>query len=228
MKTQSQSGIYKIVNKTNGKCYVGSAVNFYQRWHTHKSDLKLGKHHSKHLQRAWNLHGEESFEFEVIEEVEKELLIQREQYWIDLLSAYGENGYNTNPKAGSSLGVVRSRETREKISASKLGSVPWNKGKKTGPQSPELVERRMAHRRGVSRPDYVKEKIRKAKLELGQAFTKEALAKSMEKRMHDAALRREGKLPPLHSAERRKQVGEAISAAKKAAFAARKAATLLI
>jgi group I intron endonuclease len=227
MNNSGRSGIYKIVNKTNGKCYVGSAVNIEQRWHGHKSDLKLKKHHSAHLQRAWEIYGADSFEFEVVEYVDKQLLIQREQYWIELLSAYGEHGYNTNPKAGSSLGVIRSSETRERIRLSKLGSVPWNKGKQTGAQPPELVERRIAHRRGVSRPDEVKMKISKTKRERGATPTPECLAKSMERRTRDAALRKLGLLPPLHDAERKKQVGAAISAAKKAAFAARKAAQLL-
>jgi group I intron endonuclease len=227
MDNWGRSGIYKIVNKTNGKCYVGSAVNIEQRWHCHRSDLKLKKHHSAHLQRAWEIYGEGSFEFEVVEYVEKQLLIQREQYWIDFLSGYGENGYNTNPKAGSSLGVIRSSETREKIRLSKLGSEPWNKGKKTGAQPPELVERRIAHRRGVSRPDDVKMKISKTKRESGASPTPECRAKSLETRMRNAEMRKTGQLPPLHDAERKKQVGAAISAAKKAAFAARKAAELL-
>ncbi len=173
------------------------------------------------------MYGADSFEFEVLEKVEKELLIQREQYWINTLSAYGNDGYNTNPKAASSLGVVRSSETRERISASKIGTEPWNKGIKTGPQSPELVERRVGNLRGISRPDSVKEKISKTKKANGSVPTAFVLAKSAEVRKRNAALRLLGQLPPLYDDERRKQVGAAISAAKKAAFAARQAGKLL-
>lgn len=227
MTKQESSGIYKITNLVTGKCYVGSAVNISRRWGEHKTALNNKKHHSKHLQRAWDMYGKDSFEFEVVELVEKQLLIQRDQYWIDELSSYGKDGYNTNPKAASSLGVVRSSETRERISASKMGAVPWNKGTKTGPQSPELVERRVGHRRGISRPDDVKEKISKTKKERGLVPTAFVLARSAEVRKRNAELRALGQLPPLYDDERKKQVGAAISAAKKAAFAARKAEKLL-
>ena len=79
------TGIYKIKNIVNNKVYIGSAVNLYIRWHNHKSQLNKKKHHSIKLQRAWNKHNELSFVFEIIEECEKEKLIEREQYYIDLL-----------------------------------------------------------------------------------------------------------------------------------------------
>jgi len=223
----NQSGIYKIVNIKNSKCYVGSAVNIKRRWAEHKSYLRGNKHHSKHLQRAYEIYGEDSFLFEIVELVEPQFLIEREQHWIDILSAYGKNGYNANPKANSSLGIIRSSETREKISQSKKGGIPWNKGIKTGSQTPELVERRVGSRRGIRIPDEVKEKISKTKRESGVKPTPAALAKSIEIRKQNAELRKHGLLQPLYDDEQRKKVGAAISAAKKAAFAARKAAQLL-
>ncbi len=221
------SGIYKIVNMANGKCYVGSAVNIMRRWAEHKTALNNQKHHSRHLQGAWNTYKSDSFGFVILEEVPKESLIQREQYWIDLLNAYGKGGYNVTPKANSSLGIKRSHETRARIAMSKLGQVPWNKGIKTGPQSPELVERRVGSKRGTSRPDDVIEKISKTKREAGHKPTPAVLAQSAFVRQRNAELRRLGQLPPLFDAERKKQVGAAISAAKRAASAARKAENLL-
>lgn len=205
--------------------YVGSAVNIKRRWIEHRSYLRGGYHHSRHLQRAWDIHGEDSFVFSVLESVEVKQLIEKEQHWIDTLSSYGKGGYNVSPKAASSLGIKRSDETRRRVSQAKLGSVPWNKGIKTGPQSPELVERRVKSMRGISRPDAVKDSISATKLAKGQKPTASVLAKSAEVRRHNAELRRQGKLPPLYDAERKKQVGLAISSAKKAAFAARRAET---
>lgn len=40
-------------------------------------------------------------------------------------------------------GIKMSEEQKQKISNSKMGSIPWNKGKKTGPQSPELIRKRL-------------------------------------------------------------------------------------
>ena len=69
------SGIYAIVNKVNGKRYVGSAVNFKKRAIIHKYHLKKGTHHCEHLQRAWNKYGPESFAFVILEIVAKPLAL---------------------------------------------------------------------------------------------------------------------------------------------------------
>lgn len=217
------SGIYRILNVRTGKCYVGSAVNIKRRWAEHRSYLRGDKHHSIHFQRAWNIHGEEAFVFDVLEYVpDKSMLTEREQHWMDALQTAGKDGYNASPKAYSSFGIKRSDETRRKISESKRGSTPWNKGVKTGPQSPELVERRVSGMRGISRPDEVKSKISATKRATGQTISPETRAKSIEVRVKNSELRKAGQLPPLYDEERKKQVGKAISDAKKAAFAARK------
>jgi group I intron endonuclease len=80
--------------------------------------LNKNKHHSKYLQRAWNLYGEQNFKFYIIEEVENCLnLIEREQFWIDNKTS----NYNMCKKADSSLGLKRSEETKEKLRISHLG-----------------------------------------------------------------------------------------------------------
>ena len=52
------SGIYKIVNKVNGKYYVGRSKNITGshngRWYHHTHKLKYNSHNNKHLQSAWN------------------------------------------------------------------------------------------------------------------------------------------------------------------------------
>src|SRR5690606_34420785 len=53
------SGIYEIHCTKSGRRYVGSAVNFSARWRLHYTQLCAGKHHSRHLQRAWNKYGED-------------------------------------------------------------------------------------------------------------------------------------------------------------------------
>jgi len=107
-----KSGIYKITNIINNKIYIGSAVNFNKRWNAHRSELKLNKHHCKHLQNSYNKYNENCFIYEIIEIVDNinDLLI-KEQYWIDLLKP----DYNTSKIAGSSLGVKASKETKKKI-----------------------------------------------------------------------------------------------------------------
>lgn len=115
------SGIYAIVNKVNGKRYVGSAVNLRNRWKVHKSALNSGRHHSKRLQSSWLKNGEAAFSFEVLELVEKDALIAREQHWIDELGVVGWNGYNVSPTAGNCLGVTHSEATKAARSRSLIG-----------------------------------------------------------------------------------------------------------
>lgn len=116
-----KSGIYLIKNIINNKVYVGSAVNIDIRWRKHKKLLKEKKHHSKHLQSAWNTYGEQNFKFEIIEEVRNlQHLLAYEQVYLDYYKSYqNENGYNTCKIAGSRYGIKCSEQTKKKISEAK-------------------------------------------------------------------------------------------------------------
>lgn len=106
-----RTGIYKITNVINGKFYIGSTDSIPDRWDNHRSELRRGIHHSKHLQRAWNKHGKENFKFEVLEECLEDMLITREQWYLDTLlkaqeyirresNYFLKYGYNIKPLAG--------------------------------------------------------------------------------------------------------------------------------
>ncbi len=87
-------GVYKITNSVNGKFYIGSSNNVENRWKRHKLELKEETHKNQHLQNAWNLYGESSFIFEVIEECLPEIQFEREQHYLDTLNPFDERGYN--------------------------------------------------------------------------------------------------------------------------------------
>lgn len=110
--TMNTSGIYKIVNILTKKFYIGSAKNIKRRWSYHKSSLIKNLHSNNHLQKAWNKYGEENFEFEIIEECssEKDILLSREQFYIDTLKPE----YNILRIAGSNQGRIYGEETRIK------------------------------------------------------------------------------------------------------------------
>ena len=63
-------GIYQIKNIVNGKLYIGSSVRVKERWRKHRNRLDGGYHKNKHLENAWNKHGEKSFTFEPLVEFE--------------------------------------------------------------------------------------------------------------------------------------------------------------
>lgn len=111
------SGIYKIINIQNGKCYIGSSKNLKKRLNGHRRSLTKCDHHSILLQRSWNKYGEENFEFEIIEECSIDVLLEREQHWMDETKCYDKKfGYNILPNAGSSVGRKVSEKTKKKLS----------------------------------------------------------------------------------------------------------------
>jgi len=110
-----KSGIYQIRNTVNGKFYIGSAIDFSKRFCVHYNRLINNKHCNIHLQNAWNLYGHESFEFIIIEFCEKSILLEREQYYLDLLTPYDSQiGYNICKKSTSRMGVKEDPRTTEK------------------------------------------------------------------------------------------------------------------
>ena len=117
------TGVYAIRNKVNTKIYVGSAaVSIRQRFHLHRSNLRLNRHHNAHLQQAWNMYGEDSFEFLIVEECPPGDCLILEQYYIDQYEACNpECGYNLAGVAGSTLGFKFSAESRKKVSESLKG-----------------------------------------------------------------------------------------------------------
>jgi group I intron endonuclease len=122
VKNIMESGIYKIENIIEGKIYVGSAKNIKKRKKEHFNALKNNMHKNKHLQNAWNKYAENNFIFKIIENVEPNLLIIREQYYIDQYKSYDRNiGYNIAPKAGNTSGIIPSEETKEKIRKKLIG-----------------------------------------------------------------------------------------------------------
>lgn len=104
-----QSGVYCIENTKNGKLYIGSSKNMYQRLHVHRIYLNNKVHQNQKLQNSWNKHTEENFICYSLELCDFDNLTQREQYWIDLLKPW----YNITLKVERN---ILSEESRIKIS----------------------------------------------------------------------------------------------------------------
>jgi len=112
-----ESGIYVIENIINNKRYIGSAKNFKKRWYVHKSALNNNTHDNSYLQKAWNKYGVNNFSFGILEEVEPDKLIEREQYYIHFYDVCNrDKGYNLSPTAGNTLGFKFSEESKLKMS----------------------------------------------------------------------------------------------------------------
>lgn len=102
ISTEVVSGIYCIKNIINDKVYIGSSKDIYKRWIQHKNSLSLNKHHCIHLQNAWNLYGEDKFEFKILEVCSEDSLFNKEQDWYDYFKCWDDKfGYNCSETARS-------------------------------------------------------------------------------------------------------------------------------
>jgi group I intron endonuclease len=144
------SGIYQIQSKIKPeRIYIGSAMNIRHRWECHLSDLRLNKHHSPQLQRHFNKYGEFDLTFTIIEPCLPQFLTIRENTYFNPLPYF-----NCAPIAGSSLGIKRSDEYKQKIRLANLGKK----------QSEETKEKKRILQTGVKQSQSVIDKKKKAML----------------------------------------------------------------
>lgn len=157
----SKSGLYKILNKENGKFYIGSSNDLDERKCSHFSDLRGGRHGNIHMQRVYNK-TPDVFEFIILEEILEENLLIEEQKLLNENWDGGKNCYNISKNASSPmLGLKHSEETKQAISIffknkpkkpfttehkknlslSRTGDKNFNYGKKFGPRSEETKKK---------------------------------------------------------------------------------------
>jgi len=139
MKT---SGIYKIVNKVNGKYYVGSSLDIYGephgRFYQHKAHLNCQRHYNLHLQSAWNKYKPESFEFTVIEETpcEKNIILEVEQKYLDIAKTEKHKCYNKSFTASGPDWTEENRRKRSILVSGKNNPNYGNGNKIKGKKNP--------------------------------------------------------------------------------------------
>ena len=150
------SGVYKIVNKVNGKYYIGSSSNIIRRWYRHRTDLNRNKHSNQYLQNAVNKYGLNNFELIIEREFSDNLsMLNKEQNLLNI--HFGkEYCYNLNPGVtelnGNKNPFYGKHHTEE--SKKKMGGAVINY---TGKNNPFY---------GKSHSILLKDKIRKQKKEL--------------------------------------------------------------
>ena len=118
-ENKDRSGIYRLTNNITGATYVGSSVNLARRLRQYYSPGFLKKEILKNnsiVYKALLKYGYFNFKLEILEYCSREDLIEREQYYLDML----EPTYNICKLAGSSLGRETSDFTRRKLKAARL------------------------------------------------------------------------------------------------------------
>lgn len=101
-------GVYQVKNNANGRVLIGSCVDIPSMFNRIKFELATGMDRVPGLLKDWKEYGEDSFSFEILEELKlkegefqdvKFELQQLEEKWMDKLQPYDERGYNKRPKA---------------------------------------------------------------------------------------------------------------------------------
>lgn len=95
---RAPSGIYKITRMKTGEVYIGKSTDVKARWIQHaKSCYHCGTISQSILHTTMQKDGIENFTWELLEEVPKEKLSEREKYWIQF---YDSKKYGLNEKEG--------------------------------------------------------------------------------------------------------------------------------
>lgn len=97
LKGKDSSGIYKITRLKTGEIYIGKSTHISQRWIQHlKTAYSIGSIAHSILHTTMEKDGVENFTFELLEEVTKDKLSEREKYWIGF---YGAREYGLNERS---------------------------------------------------------------------------------------------------------------------------------
>lgn len=114
-KNKGRSGIYRWNNLITGKSYIGSSINLTGRFGNYYSVAYLKKRVEKGSSIIYSSilkYGYSNFSLDILEYCEPNLLISREQYYID----HFKPEYNILSTAGSRMGSIHSQETKQSIS----------------------------------------------------------------------------------------------------------------
>lgn len=180
MARQKISGIYKITNIINGKCYIGQSIDIKNRWRGHRNSFfRNDNKNSTYLKNAFNKHGIDNFKFEVLEEIDisniavplfaQSLLTNREQYWVDYYKSCNRNfGYNVRVVVNSNIGIKRNEEQIEAMRKLRTG--------KKLPKS--TIDKLLEIRKNWTWSEESKQKI--SKTLMGHEVSEETIKKGIE------------------------------------------------
>jgi hypothetical protein len=98
-KIPQPAGVFRVRNTATGKSLVGSTTNLPGMLNRQRFQLERGSHPSRELQADWNALGADTFEFEVLDQLEPSDkpdydatadLRALKEMWLEKLTASGE------------------------------------------------------------------------------------------------------------------------------------------
>jgi group I intron endonuclease len=108
-QNKNKTGVYQLTCNYNGKIYIGSSVNLSSRfsyYYSNKTMVNKLKVSNSFIYSALLKHGRDNFSLEILEYCEKDVLLEREQYNMDLLKP----DYNICKTAGSRFKCTKIRK----------------------------------------------------------------------------------------------------------------------
>jgi predicted GIY-YIG superfamily endonuclease len=102
-------GLYAVVNKQNGKAYIGSSKQIELRLIHHKSYIKTGLflHYQGYAEDA-KKHGVDSFDFRII--CKTDTIKEARELETEVLQTWGDVLYNKAPNADGATGIKRDKK----------------------------------------------------------------------------------------------------------------------
>ena len=92
-------GIYKITNLNSEQCYIGQSVDVSKRWKDHcKCGLGIEASATNKLYNNMQKNGVWNFSFELLEECSRNLLNEKERFWIEM---YQSDKFGLNTTKGN-------------------------------------------------------------------------------------------------------------------------------
>ena len=113
--------IYSIYSISQNKYYIGKSKDINARISKHKSDLRLGKHHSHYLQNTYNKYGEKDLVYEIILQCSYDETIEYEKKYIAEFNSFVDGFNSTTGGEYGAPGRHFSKETLERLSQNVLG-----------------------------------------------------------------------------------------------------------
>lgn len=119
-------GIYLLINRINGKIYVGKTNNLYKRMCQYRNCHNYKEKHYTHILNAIRKYGWENFDIIILELFDlnisnQELLNIESKYIIKFNSTNPDIGYNITKYSKDTTGYKHTEETKNKISKKAIG-----------------------------------------------------------------------------------------------------------